>query len=251
MALARRPRRWAVRLAVLLSLLPGAAGCGGLLDREYEYDEQIDLALDGSAIVYVSASVPALVALRGFELDIDPRARFDRDRIRALYEGDGVRVTQVSSFRRHGRRFAHVRLEVDDVRRLSNLAPFSWSRYRLNRADDEYRFLQDVEAPMRRQVSNVGWTGAEWVSFRIHFPSRVRFHNAGEDNLKRGNILVWEQPLAERLAGRALVMEARMDSQSILYRTLWLFGGTFLAALAALGMAVWWIGRKGRSMVPA
>jgi hypothetical protein len=30
-----------------------------------------------------------------------------------------------------------------------------------------------------------------------------------------------------------------------------LFAGTFLAAMAALGIFIWWIGRKGRSMVPA
>jgi uncharacterized iron-regulated membrane protein len=46
-------------------------------------------------------------------------------------------------------------------------------------------------------------------------------------------------------------MEARMDTQSILYRTLWLFGGTFLAAMAALAIIIWWVRRKGRSVVTA
>jgi hypothetical protein len=42
-----------------------------------------------------------------------------------------------------------------------------------------------------------------------------------------------------------------MATETILHRTLWLFGGTFAAALAALATIVWWIGRKGRSVVPA
>jgi hypothetical protein len=69
--------------------------------------------------------------------------------------------------------------------------------------------------------------------------------------IERGNILVWEQPLSDRAASTPLYMEARMDSESILYRTLWLFGGTFAAAIAVLAIIVWWVSRKGRSVVPA
>jgi hypothetical protein len=46
-------------------------------------------------------------------------------------------------------------------------------------------------------------------------------------------------------------MEARMETESILYRTLWLFGGTFISAMAVLALIVWWVSRKGRSVVPA
>ena len=42
-----------------------------------------------------------------------------------------------------------------------------------------------------------------------------------------------------------------METESILYRTLWLFGGTFTAAMLALAAIVWWVSRKGRSVVPA
>jgi hypothetical protein len=83
----------------------------------------------------------------------------------------------------------------------------------------------------------------------VHLPSRIRFHNA--QKLERGNTLVWEQPLQDRLAGAPLRMEARMETQSILYRTLWLFGGTFIAAVAMLALIIWWVSRKGRSVVPA
>ena len=37
-----------------------------------------------------------------------------------------------------------------------------------------------------------------------------------------------------------------MDSQSILHRTLWLFGGAFAAALAVLAFLIWFTMRKGR-----
>jgi hypothetical protein len=115
--------------------------------------------------------------------------------------------------------------------------------------DQEFRFAQEVGAPAQLPIAGVGWDGSELVAFRVHLPSRIRFHNA--QALERGNILAWEQPLRDRLAGVPLRMEARMETQSILYRTLWLFGGTFIAAIAALAMVVWWVGRKGRSVVPA
>ena len=49
---------------VLIAVLASIA-CGNVIARKYEYEEEIFLALDGSATVYVNASVPALVALRG------------------------------------------------------------------------------------------------------------------------------------------------------------------------------------------
>jgi hypothetical protein len=232
-------------------VLVSAAGCQRLgVAKQYEYDERVDLSLDGTAIVDVSASIAALVALRGAEMDVDPEARFDRQAIRRLYEGPGVTVREVRPFRRHGRRFAHVQIEVSDIDQLPRLAPLSWSRYQLERRDQEYRFVQEVGPSAQRQVGDVGWTGEELVAFRIHLPSRISFHNS-PDEIERGNILVWTQTLRERLAGTPLLMEARMDTQSILYRTLWLFGGTFFAAIAVLLSIIWWVGRKGRSVVPA
>jgi hypothetical protein len=244
-------RRLSGACALALLTILGAGGCGGVLAREYEYDEQIDLSLDGTAAVYVNASIPALVALRGADLDVNPQARLDRARIRAIYEGPGVRVVAVSSYRRHGRRFVSVRLEVDDIRQLPRLPLFAWSEYRLARADDAYTFVQDVGPAVNRPVGDVGWSGRELVAFRVHLPSRIRFHNALAANFRRGNILVWEQSLSERRNGTPLHMEARMDTRSILNRTLWLFAGTFAAAMAALGFIIWWVGRRGKKMVTA
>ena len=235
----------AVALAVLV-----CAGCQTLgLVKRYEYDERIDLSLDGSAIVDISASVPALVALRGATLSVDPEARLDRRIVRHLYEGPGVVVREVTAFRRYGRRFVHVQLAVSDIRQLTRLTPLSWSHYKLDRLGQEFRFVQEVGSAAQLDVGDVGWTGNELVAFRVHLPSRVNFHNTV--GVERGNSLAWEQPLRERLSGAPLHMEVRMQTESILYRTLWLFAGTFTAAMAALAAIIWWVSRKGRSVVPA
>ena len=57
-----------------------------------------------------------------------------------------------------------------------------------------------------------------------------------------------EQPPAVRCLPQGVpgVMAVRMDSQSILYRTLYLFGIAFLAAVAVLGLLIWLTMRKGR-----
>ena len=99
----------------------------------------------------------------------------------------------------------------------------------------------------------------------MHLPSRVLFYNARDvDNparirtIDRGNIITWEQRLADRLENRPIawaedrtpgVMEIRMDSQSILYRTLWLFGLAFTAAVAMLALLIWLAVRRGTQEV--
>ena len=60
-------------------------------------------------------------------------------------------------------------------------------------------------------------------------------------SVRRGNILVWEQPLAARQRGEPLILDARMQTDSILYRTLWLFAATFAAVAAAFALVIWWM----------
>jgi hypothetical protein len=95
-------------------------------------------------------------------------------------------------------------------------------------------------------LSDVGWQGVELVGFRLHLPSKIPFHNAPSREIERGNILVWEQPLTDRLHGTPLDIQVQMDTQSILARTLLLFGATVVAALATLATIVWWVSRRGR-----
>jgi hypothetical protein len=100
----------------------------------------------------------------------------------------------------------------------------------------------------------VNWDGSELVAFKLHLPSRIYDHNVRriEDNepgdIDRGNILTWEQRLADRRAGAPVTMDVKMDPTSILFTTLWLFAGAFTAAVIALGSIVWWVKRRGTTI---
>ena len=239
-----RQARRAIVLVVLAAV--ASAACRSAFARKYEYDEDVFVDLDGSATVYLNASVPALVALRGVDLDPDPRARLDRNRVRALFESPVTRVATVTTSRRESRRYVHVRLEIDDIRRLSEAAPFAWSRYTLDRQNDVLVFKQTVGAAAGRDVGNAGWSGDELVAFRIHLPSRVPFHNSPTREIERGNIIVWEQPLAARLKSEPVAIEVHMETESILARTLTLFAITVVLAGATFAAAIWWVMRRGK-----
>ncbi len=221
-----------------------ASCAGGGLFRQDEYEEEMFLSLDGSATLYVNGSIVSLNALRGTSFD-SRSPRIDRETVRDYFTAPGVRVTSVTQSRRSGRRFVHVRLSVDDVRRLGSTSAFGWSSYRFDRVGDQYVYQQTVGAAAGKDVGNVGWGGQEMVAFRLHLPSKIEFHNTRRD-IGRGNILVWEQPLADRLRGVPLSLEARMQTQSILYRTLWLFGLTFIAVAVVFVAIIWWVLRRGR-----
>ena len=232
-------------LVVLACVVVGSACAGrGVFKPEYEYEEELYLALDGSATLNVNASVASLVALRGFTLDPNPRARLDRAAVRALFEGAGVAVSKVSLSRRDGRRFVHVSIDVDDVRRLATLAPFAWSAYRFDRQGDVMEFRQVVGPSAGRHVA-AGWTGQELVAFRMHLPSEIPFHNA-PGGVQRGNILEWHQLLVDRLKGAPLDLQVQLEPESILYTTLLLFGSTVIAAALTFALLIWWVARRGR-----
>ncbi len=235
-----------VLVALILACAVASASCGRLLKKDYEYEEELYLALDGSATLNVNASVASLVALRGADLPVDPRARVDRERVRALFAGSGA-VVRVSLSRRDGRRFVHASVDVADVRDLRTLAPFNWSTYQFDRQADVFEFHQVVGKPTGIDVGDVGWNGAEVVAFRIHVPSKIPFHNAPSRRTERGNILEWEQPLTERLQGTPIDIQVQMDARSILSRTLLLFGSTILAAAATFAVVIWWVARRGRA----
>lgn len=233
----------------------GESGCGGggLFGKVYEYEEDLYLSLDGSADLIINTSIPALVSLRGLDLNLDPSVQVDREKIRAIYESPLTNVTGVSRWRRNGRRYVQIRLSVTDIRRLSEVAPFAWSQYELIQEGGEYVFRQTVGPSAHRPgtLKDFGWEGGELVAFRLHLPSRIRDHNSrdvDEDvplDVQRGNILSWEQHLTDRLDGRSIKIDVRMDAESILYRTLWLFAGAFAAAVLLLATIIWLTIRKG------
>jgi hypothetical protein len=250
----RRTRSRAIAVA-LVAVCIASSGCGGgFFGKVYEYEEDLYISLDGSADVIVNASIPALAMLRGLDIEFDSAARVDREQIRALYQSPVTRVTRVSRpWRRNGRVFVQVRASVGDLKRLPQAKPFSWSSYDLKGNGAQVVFRQVVGASAHRPgtLKNVGWDGSEVVAFRVHFPSRILDHNARDlekdvpSEIARGNILAWEQKLSDRLDGQPVTIQVTMDAQSILYRTLWLFGGAFGAAVLLMVTAVWWIRRKG------
>jgi hypothetical protein len=246
--------RWALFLLVVLAAAILWARSGSVFGKQYEYEEDLTLSLDGSATLTINSSIAALVALRG--LPFDPSSdTVDRDAVRAAFESPAARVSSVPRpWRRRNRPFVQVNLVIPDVRRLHEAAPLSWSRYQLTESGGETTFRQSVGASALRAgtLKNVGWDGSEIVAFRLHLPSRIVHHNARDleknepTGVSRGNILAWEQQLADRLEGAPVTIEVRMESRSILYRTLWLFGGAFGAAVLTLAALIWWTVRKGR-----
>ncbi len=223
-----------------------AGSCQRSIFRQYEYEEEIYLKLDGSATVMINSSIAALIALRGLDENPDPASRPDRDKIRAFYASPAVTVTRVSPpWRRHGRRFVQIRLDVPDIRQLAKSAPLAWSTYQFSTNGQEYHYRQVWGAPAGKAVPNVNWDGSEIVAVRMHLPSRIEDHNTTSRKVDRGNIVGWEQPLKDRLAGKPLEMEVRMQTQSILYRTLTIFGLALAAALALMAAIVVWVKKKG------
>jgi hypothetical protein len=239
-----------LRLICAAALVSTACSSGSLgLFRQYEYEEEMYLSLDGTATVYVNTSVAALDALRGATFDTRPTAPLDRDKVREFYTTPVTHVAATpTTSRRGGRRFVHVRLDVADIRRLGEAAPFAWSRYEFNRDGDLYGFRQQVGQSAGKDVGNVGWDGREVVAFRLHLPSEIVDHNAGPGYPRRGNILAWEQPFSDRRRGQPLVFDVRIKSQSILYRTLWLFAATVATVAVMFVIVIWWILRRGRGL---
>lgn len=236
---------------MLVCLAMGA--CSGSMLRQYEYEEQIYLTVRGAATVIVDTSIPALVALRGLKLDPANSARIDQEDVRRAFETQGCHVVRVGQpWRRDGRRFVQIRIETDDVRTLNQCGVLGWSSYAFDQDEGGLHFEQKVGDAARGNPGKVNWDGSELVAFKLHLPSKITWHNvrklkdnsAGE--IERGNILTWEQTLADRRAGKPIDLDVKMESDSILYRTIWLFGGSFGAAVVVLAAIVWMTVRKGK-----
>lgn len=233
-----------IALALVLTSVLLSLACANVIARKYEYEEEIFLALDGSATVYVNASVPALVALRGFKLPLDPNARLDRVVVRDLYNTPVTAVESVTTSRREGRRYVHVRLDVPDIRKLGEAAPFAWSTYRYLEGDDTFEFAQQINEAAGNAVGDVGWEGDELVAVRVHLPSVITEHNAPSRRVDRGNIVAWEQLLTERIKGVPLTIEARMEKDSILFRTLALFGAMAVLVVITFAGVIWFVSSR-------
>jgi hypothetical protein len=227
------------RALIAVMVLAASVACGGgpTLFQDYEYEEEVDLSLDGSAKVYVNSSIEALNALRGSTFATDPSATIDRAAVSEYFSSDVIAVTRVAWSHRHSRRYLHVRMDVTDVRRLAATRPFNWSTYSFAVDGAVMVYRQTVGRAASTAPDATRWNGDEVVAFRVHLPSKVVYHNV--DRVRRGNILVWEQPLTARLAGTPLAMDARIGTQSILYRTLGLFAAALLAVAVMFALVIW------------
>ena len=247
-----RVRSWGARVrrrlagTVLAALVLSSAACQGLF-REYEYEEELYLKVDGSATVVVNTSLPALTALRGAR-NFDTGDGVDRDAVAAFFESPVSHVTRVSRpWTRYGRRFVQVRVETGDIRTLGKAPAFAWSTYAFTPHGDTVTFVQAMGAPTPLAGSTPPvWQGNEVAAIRLHVPAKIQFHNAPSKKVERGNIVSWEQPLTDRLAGQPIKVEVRMERESILAWTLTIFGSAAAAAAALFIVVIWWVRRKGR-----
>jgi hypothetical protein len=230
--------------AAALLLLAVTIGCGSGLFRQYEYEEDLYLSLDATATLYVNGSLAALNALRGTTFDTRLEAPLDRAGVEQFFTSPTTEVTRITTSERDGRRFVHVRLDVRDVRTLGEGHPFAWSTYGFDSDGELVAYTQRVGTRAPGAAPDEGVSGEGLVAFRLHAPSRVVYHNARAENLRRGNILVWEQTFADRLRGVPVVIDVRMEAESILYRTLWLFGASALAVAATFAVVIWWVTRR-------
>src|SRR5262249_5432510 len=165
-------------LCALTFLTVSSLACERLL-RQYEYQEDIYVSLDGSATVYVTGSLAALTALHGAPFDASQRASVDRAAVVRFFSTPLTHVRRVAPSRRAGRPFVHVRIDVDDIRSLGQTTPFAGSTYAFSRGGELLVYRQAVGATAGRPVApvdNFGWTGREMVAFRLHLPSKITYH---------------------------------------------------------------------------
>ena len=138
---------------------------------------------------------------------------------------------------------ASVRNRIDSVsiRTLNQAAPLAWSQYRYQDKDGLFEYGQTVQAAAGKDVGCVGWEGNELVAFRLHLPSKVEFHNSPSRTIERGNIIVWEQALVDRQKGTPIELNVRMETESILFRTLALFAVMMAAVAVTFAAAIWFV----------
>src|SRR5581483_4798580 len=84
-------------LCVLCGLCGSMSCRASSLFKQYEYEEDMYLSLDGSATLYVNSSIAALNALRGTRFDAAPSTPVDRDAVRAYFNSPSTRVARVTT----------------------------------------------------------------------------------------------------------------------------------------------------------
>jgi len=215
----------------------------------YEYEEEVFLKIDGSGEIYLNGSRELFAALRGVGGSPDPHF-VTAESLWRFYDSPTLEVISVRSSRREGRQHFQLRARFDDLSRLSEHPAFAGRRFWLERKNDSELSLT-VEIPGGEKVSGVRGLYREGeVAFRFHFPSPVRFHNS-PGGVRRGNIVAWEQPLAEHLGGVPLTLAARFDQRTVLAAAVLLFGTAVLLVGAGVGLGLYLVWRLGRRELAA
>ena len=205
------------------------------------------LSLDGTATIYVNSSVAALNAFSRCVVRHRPGSRADRiarcarcspRRTPTSRARDPV-ASQQPALRPRAARCR------DHIEQLTETPPFAWSTYSFKRDGDLYYYKQTVGAAAGKRWVMSDGTGTNSSHSAYTCQSKIAYHNAGPGNPSRGNIPVIRSSRSANVSGTPLMLDARMETQSILYRTLALFGVTFVVVAVLFVLVIWWVIRRG------
>ena len=223
-----------------------AAACNGrLFGKQYEYEEDLISRSTAPRPSIVNASIPALVALRGLPLDPSPSAPPDRAKIRAAYESPVTKVTRVSP-----RGAARAAASSRSVSRPATSRSSARRRRCRGRATSSPRAAGTTSssrtsgpprcgrARCRTSAGTAARSSGSGCTCPAGSSGTTRAISRRTDRAARPRQHPRLGAASGRSAGRGPPdIKVEMDSQSILYRTLWLFGGAFAAALAVLAFS--------------
>ena len=222
-----------VTSTLLMSL---SAGCS-----KYEYEEEVDLRIDGSGEFYIHATQDLFTSLHGVGR-ADSEAAF-LDELRAFYDSSAFEVVSVKRSRRNTRTFFHVRGRFVDLAGLSDHAGFAVRGLSIGRGE-ELSLKAHVEGKDKWK-DVVRLPDDALVAFRFHFPSPVRHHNSTV-SLERGNIVRWETTVSELRRGVPLHLEARFDRRTVFSMTLILLATAGASVILIISASLYFLTRLGR-----
>ena len=218
---------------LLMSLL---ASCS-----QYEYEEEVDLRVDGSGEFTIHATKDVFSSLHGVRR-MDSDTEFLKE-LRTFYDSPVFEVVSVTRSRRNARTFFHIRARFDDLGELSKQAGLAIRALRIGRGE-ELSLKAHVEGKDK-------WKGVArlpdeaLVAFRFHFPSPVRYHNS-TSGLERGNIVRWETSVSELRRGVPLHLEARFDRRTVFSMTLILLAAAGALVILVISASLYFLTRLGR-----
>ncbi len=218
-----------VAATLLMSL---STGCS-----KFEYEEEVDLKIDGSGEFYIHATQALFTSLHGVNRADSDTAFLEE--LRAFYDSPAFEVVSVKRSRRDARTFFHVRGRFVDLGRLSEQAGLAVRGLSVGRGE---------ELTLEAHVEGKDFAGLPddaLVAFRFHFPGPVRYHNSTM-GLERGNIVRWEASVSELRRGAPLRLEARFDRRTVFSMTLVLLGTAAASVILVISAALFFLARLGR-----